>query len=59
MTSPNADSGGHPWNAWIPFHLVECGECSALVMDDRDARSNHETFHRLIKASPNDSLETE
>jgi len=57
---PNTDSGGHvnmgwhhpcehvghPWTPWIPFVMVECGECSALVIDKPEARTNHETWHK-------------
>jgi len=37
---------GHPWTPWIPFVMVECGECSALVIDKPEARTNHETWHK-------------
>ena len=35
-----------PWTGWVPFILVECAECSALVMDKPEARANHEAWHR-------------
>jgi hypothetical protein len=33
------------WGGVIPFHLAECLECSALIMDHPQSRANHEAWH--------------
>jgi hypothetical protein len=33
---------------WIPFVLIECSDCSALLRDDSAARANHERWHAMF-----------
>ena len=44
----NAESLGADvpgWTTWIPFNLMECNRCSALVPCMPDSRLNHERWH--------------
>lgn len=35
------------WTTWLPFTLMECHRCSALVMNNDVALDNHEAWHTL------------
>jgi hypothetical protein len=46
------------WTAWLPFVMVECSRCSALIRDDPDARANHEGWHLARPLPSNDGSES-
>jgi hypothetical protein len=45
-----ADVTEFPWTPWVTLVLVECGKCSALVMDKPEARANHEAWHKKVES---------
>lgn len=39
------------WATWLPFTLMECHRCSALVMNNDMALDNHDAWHAHLDGS--------